>query len=69
MITRGGETKTTAEWAEITGIPYASIQGRRLMGWSDEELFLGKRPKRINGGTNGPADRQALYDRALKVLA
>ncbi|WP_409301873.1 glycoside hydrolase family 19 protein [Pseudomonas sp. KCJK8993] len=25
--------------------------------------------KRINGGTNGLADRQALYDRALKVLA
>ncbi|WP_122587670.1 glycoside hydrolase family 19 protein [Pseudomonas viridiflava] len=24
--------------------------------------------KRINGGTNGLADRQALYDRALKVL-
>ncbi len=25
--------------------------------------------KRINGGTNGLADRKALYDRALKVLA
>ena len=25
--------------------------------------------KRINGGTNGLADRQALYERALKVLA
>ncbi|MFK3790916.1 glycoside hydrolase family 19 protein [Pseudomonas piscis] len=25
--------------------------------------------KRINGGTNGMADRQALYERALKVLA
>lgn len=25
--------------------------------------------KRINGGTNGLSDRQALYDRALKVLA
>ncbi|WP_024645854.1 glycoside hydrolase family 19 protein [Pseudomonas syringae] len=25
--------------------------------------------KRINGGTNGLADRQALYDRALEVLA
>ncbi|EPN26710.1 glycoside hydrolase family protein, partial [Pseudomonas syringae pv. actinidiae ICMP 19096] len=25
--------------------------------------------KRINGGTNGLADRQALYGRALKVLA
>ena len=25
--------------------------------------------KRINGGTNGLADRQALYGKALKVLA
>ncbi|RMO19230.1 Chitinase [Pseudomonas amygdali pv. morsprunorum] len=25
--------------------------------------------KRINGGTNGLADRQALYERALEVLA
>ncbi|EGH74903.1 prophage PSPPH04, putative lysozyme, partial [Pseudomonas syringae pv. aceris str. M302273] len=25
--------------------------------------------KRINGGTNGMADRQALYARALEVLA
>ncbi len=25
--------------------------------------------KRINGGTNGLANRQALYERALKVLA
>ena len=25
--------------------------------------------RRINGGTNGLADRQALYDKALKVLA
>ncbi|MFV3014245.1 glycoside hydrolase family 19 protein, partial [Pseudomonas sp. KHB2.9] len=25
--------------------------------------------RRINGGTNGQADRQALYDKALKVLA
>lgn len=69
IITRGGETKTMAEWAEITGIPYARIQGRRRMGWNDEELFLGKRTKRINGGTNGLADRQALYARALEVLA
>ncbi|RMQ14041.1 Lysozyme [Pseudomonas viridiflava] len=25
--------------------------------------------KRINGGTNGQADRQMLYERALKVLS
>ncbi|NMY07718.1 glycoside hydrolase family 19 protein [Pseudomonas veronii] len=30
---------------------------------------LAKITQRINGGTNGMADRQALYDKALKVLA
>ncbi|WP_395605240.1 glycoside hydrolase family 19 protein [Pseudomonas sp. B16120] len=30
---------------------------------------LTKITQRINGGTNGQADRQALYDKALKVLA
>jgi putative chitinase len=30
---------------------------------------LTKITRRINGGTNGMADRQALYDKALKVLA
>src|SRR5450830_285948 len=30
---------------------------------------LTKITQRINGGTNGMADRQALYDKALKVLA
>ncbi|WET08614.1 glycoside hydrolase family 19 protein [Pseudomonas sp. D3] len=30
---------------------------------------LTKITQRINGGTNGIADRQALYDKALKVLA
>lgn len=70
MITRDGQTKTLAEWAELTGIPYSRLHARRRLGWGDEELFLGKRlPQRINGGQNGAADRQALYARALKVLA
>ena len=70
MITRAGQTKTLAEWAEITGIPYSRIHARKQLGWSDEELFLGKRPaQRINGGQNGAADRQVLFARALKVLA
>ena len=30
---------------------------------------FGKITQRINGGQNGAADRQALYAKALKVLA
>ncbi|MBI6551036.1 glycoside hydrolase family 19 protein [Pseudomonas veronii] len=35
---------------------------------ADQGDFV-KITRRINGGTNGMADRQALYDKALKVLA
>ncbi|MBP2872173.1 MULTISPECIES: glycoside hydrolase family 19 protein [Pseudomonas] len=41
---------------------------RGLNTLADHGDFL-KITKRINGGTNGLADRQALYDIALKVLA
>lgn len=41
---------------------------RGLNTLADQSDFL-KITKRINGGTNGLADRQALYDKALKVLA
>lgn len=41
---------------------------RKLNALADKGDFLGI-TKRINGGYNGQADRQALYDRALKVLA
>ncbi|MEE5060556.1 glycoside hydrolase family 19 protein [Pseudomonas alliivorans] len=41
---------------------------RGLNSLADKGDFLAI-TKRINGGTNGLADRQALYDRALKVLA
>jgi len=41
---------------------------RGLNSLADKGDFLSI-TKRINGGTNGLADRQALYDRALKVLA
>lgn len=40
---------------------------RGLNSLADKADFLAI-TKRINGGTNGLADRQALYDRALKVL-
>ncbi|MEE4652855.1 glycoside hydrolase family 19 protein [Pseudomonas alliivorans] len=41
---------------------------RGLNSLADKGDFLAI-TKRINGGTNGLADRQALYGRALKVLA
>ncbi|WHT78578.1 glycoside hydrolase family 19 protein [Pseudomonas rhodesiae] len=41
---------------------------RGLNTLADQSDFL-KITKRINGGTNGLVDRQALYDKALKVLA
>ena len=34
-----------------------------------DQLQFAKITKRINGGLTGQADRQALYDKALKVLA
>ncbi|WP_122555852.1 glycoside hydrolase family 19 protein [Pseudomonas viridiflava] len=41
---------------------------RGLNSLADKGDFL-QITRRINGGTNGLADRQALYERALKVLA
>ncbi|MDL2186701.1 glycoside hydrolase family 19 protein [Pseudomonas sp. ChxA] len=41
---------------------------RGLNTLADQKEFA-KITKRINGGLTGQADRQALYDRALKVLA
>ncbi len=41
---------------------------RGLNSLADKGDFLSI-TKRINGGTNGLTDRQALYDRALKVLS
>ena len=41
---------------------------RGLNTLADQREFV-KITRRINGGLNGLADRQALYDKALKVLA
>jgi putative chitinase len=41
---------------------------RGLNTLADQGEFV-KITRRINGGLNGLADRQALYDKALKVLA
>ncbi|WP_122613675.1 glycoside hydrolase family 19 protein [Pseudomonas viridiflava] len=51
--------------AAMSAAWYWSCRG--LNSLADKADFLAI-TKRINGGTNGLADRQALYDRALKVL-
>ncbi len=40
-----GETKTVAEWAEISGLKYALILGRLNQGWTGEKLL---KPARKN---------------------
>ncbi|KKI25229.1 chitinase [Pseudomonas syringae pv. persicae] len=54
------------EHATMSAAWYWSSRG--LNSLVDKGDFL-QITRRINGGTNGLADRQALYDRALKVLA
>src|SRR6266540_871109 len=38
-LTWNGETLTTFEWAERTGIPAGTIRGRIVQGWSVEEAL------------------------------
>lgn len=52
-------------YASMSAAWYWQIHG--LNGLADREDFL-QITKKINGGSNGLADRQALYERALKVL-
>ncbi|WP_175649958.1 glycoside hydrolase family 19 protein [Pseudomonas sp. Marseille-P9899] len=52
-------------YASMSAAWYWQTHG--LNGLADREDFL-QITKKINGGTNGLADRQALYERALKVL-
>ncbi len=52
-------------YASMSAAWFWQIHG--LNGLADREDFL-QITKTINGGTNGLADRQALYERALKVL-
>lgn len=54
------------EHAAMSAAWYWSSRG--LNSLADKGDFL-QITRKINGGTNGLADRQALYDRALKVLA
>ncbi|WP_439895317.1 glycoside hydrolase family 19 protein [Pseudomonas syringae] len=54
------------EHAAMSAAWYWSSRGLNSLADKGDFLLI---TKRINGGTNGLADRQALYDRALKVLA
>lgn len=38
-LTLNGETKTLAEWSEITGIKKNSLSARSRYGWSDERIL------------------------------
>lgn len=40
LITARGETKTIAEWAEITGLRFGTISERLRHGWSEESAVL-----------------------------
>lgn len=46
-LTLNGETKTAAEWAEITGICAATIGQRKKRGWSDEDTLTTPIDKRF----------------------
>ena len=39
FITYNGESHTIAEWSRITGMSERLIQGRKALGWSEEEIF------------------------------
>lgn len=54
------------QYASMSAAWFWSSRGLNTL--ADQNDFL-KITRRINGGINGLADRQALYDKALKVLA
>lgn len=41
-LTVDGETKTVAEWAEITNQPDGRLRARMRQGWNDEEVVYGR---------------------------
>lgn len=55
-----------AQYAAMSAAWFWSANGLNTLADTGD---LTKITQRINGGTNGMADRQALYDKALKVLA
>jgi len=54
------------EHAAMSAAWYWSSRGLNELADKGDFLLI---TKRINGGTNGLADRQALYEKALKVLS
>lgn len=44
-----GESKTMAEWSEITGISYTTIRSRNRRGWSAEKIFTTKVEDGVRG--------------------
>ena len=53
------------QYAALSAAWYWSVNGLNTLADAGD---LRKITQRINGGLNGQADRQALYDKALKVL-
>ena len=53
------------QYAALSAAWYWSVNGLNTLADAGD---LAKITRRINGGLNGQADRQALYDKALKVL-
>ena len=39
LVTHAGHTRTLAEWAEKTGVPYATLQSRLDRGWSADRAL------------------------------
>lgn len=54
------------QYAALSAAWFWSVNGLNTLADAGD---LTKITRRINGGLNGQADRQALYDKALKVLA
>ena len=54
------------QYAALSAAWYWSVNGLNTLADAGD---LAKITRRINGGLNGQADRQGLYDKALKVLA
>jgi putative chitinase len=65
-LLRTPELLEQAEWACKSAAWFWN--SRNLNVLADSEDFVGV-TRRINGGTNGLAERQAFYNTALRVLA
>lgn len=39
LLTYQGQTRTLAEWVEISGLSLSTLQGRVAMGWTDEQIL------------------------------